>query len=135
MNITNVLEGYNRNLDNNENINTKTAYSYYYDVKGFLAFVNIRSGLDSDDTDISKYLKEIRIPDLLSYLNKLKYTDKKSDSTINRKLTSLDSLFKYLWKENIIDKGDLVENIQRYKIGKADPEWISFNLIEELFKS
>ncbi|MBF7095723.1 tyrosine-type recombinase/integrase [Alkalibacter mobilis] len=134
MNMAEILINYKKFLIEVKELDGKTINSYYYDINGFMTFINKRTSFnfESDGMDISKYFNKLRMPDIYSYVNYLKYSEKKSDSTINRKLTSLDSFFFYLKKIDMLNDSNIQEKIKRFNVGKYDPSWINFAEIDEL---
>ena len=100
-------------------LSTNTYESYKFDLNTFKDFFNNRN------------LDTIKEGDIVNYLEYLKTNKKISARSIERHLTTLRGLFKYLTKMEVI-KYDITKNIDNLKIGKRLPTVLSFDEIEKL---
>ena len=106
------LRGYSEN----------TSIGYYDDIKDFIDFLNSENIKSYNDVDYSV---------VKFYLMRL-YNKKYSRSTVSRKLSSLRSFFKYLHKENVINKNPFLL-VSSPKKDKRLPKFLYNSDIEELF--
>lgn len=106
-----ILGKYLSHLKNLKNYSDNTINSYRFDIKQFLE-------LDLSFNDFSKYLR---------FLNENNY----SKSSINRKITSINSFLDWCIKNNFID--DLViKKVKSLKLDKKLPSVLTANYINKL---
>ena len=98
-----------------------TVNAYRKDLEHFEAFVLERGAKDL--TDVSN-------TDIVSYVMEMKKEDK-SRSTVNRKLTSIRTFYKFLVKEGKI-KENPAENIKSPRIEKKEIEYLSIDDVDKL---
>lgn len=98
-----------------------TVNAYIKDLEHFEAFVLERGAKDL--TDVSN-------TDIVSYVMEMKKEDK-SRSTVNRKLTSIRTFYKFLVKEGKI-KENPAENIKSPRIEKKEIEYLSIDDVDKL---
>ena len=98
-----------------------TVNAYIKDMEHFEAFVLERGAKDL--TDVSN-------TDIVSYVMEMKKEDK-SRSTVNRKLTSIRTFYKFLVKEGKI-KENPAENIKSPRIEKKEIEYLSIDDVDKL---
>ena len=79
----------------------------------------------------NKDIKSIKENDVVNYLEYLKNTKKLNSRSIERHLTTLRGLFKYLVKMEVL-KYDITKNIDNLKIGKHLPQTLSLEEVELL---
>lgn len=102
-----------RKLSNN------TIESYSFDLMKFNDYFKNYNIKKISENDITKYLE---------YLNK---EEKLSERSIERHLTTIRSLYKYLIKNDFI-KIDITKNIDNLKLGKYLPNTLSLEEIDKL---
>ena len=100
-------------------LSNNTYESYTFDLECFEKFFKEKKLTSINESDIVKYLE---------YLKKEKNLTSRS---IERHLTTLRGLFKYLVKMEII-KYDITKNIDNLKIGKHLPSTLTTNEIDNL---
>ncbi|MCR4710542.1 MAG: tyrosine recombinase [Clostridiales bacterium] len=98
-----------------------TVNAYIKDLEHFETFVLERGAKDL--TDVSN-------TDIVSYVMEMKKEDK-SRSTVNRKLTSIRTFYKFLVKEGKI-KENPAENIKSPRIEKKEIEYLSIDDVDKL---
>ena len=99
---------------------SKNTYdSYAFDLECFREYFK--------DTKITN----IKESDIVNYLGYLKETKKLTSRSIERHLTTLRGLFKYLVKMEILNY-DVMKNIDNLKIGKHLPTTLSMDEVEKL---
>ena len=103
------------------NYSKNTFDSYKHDIEDFLKYLN------------DKDLKTININDIANYFSKLK-SDGINSRTIARRYSSLNSLFKYLIENKIIENSPL-ELFDYPKIKGSLPEYLEFEDVEKLLNS
>ena len=79
----------------------------------------------------NKDIKSIKENDVVNYLEYLKNTKKLNSRSIERHLTTLRGLFKYLVKMEVLQY-DITKNIDNLKIGKHLPQTLSLEEVELL---
>lgn len=95
--------------------------AYVRDVREFSTFIEQKDG---------KKLDEVTEADVASYLLSLKKDDKTS-STVNRKLASVRSFFKYMILSGVLSTNPSVE-IKTPKIPRKEIEYLTIEEIEQL---
>ncbi|MBQ5441550.1 MAG: tyrosine recombinase [Firmicutes bacterium] len=98
-----------------------TVNAYIKDLEHFEEFVHDRGIMDMSDVSNA---------DIVAYIMELKKEDK-SRSTVNRKLTSIRTFYKFLLKEGRV-KENPAENIKSPRIEKKDIEYLSIDDIDKL---
>lgn len=98
-----------------------TVNAYMKDLEHFETFITERGVRDFRDASNS---------DIVAYLMELKKEDK-SKSTVNRKLTSIRTFYKYLVREGAV-KDNPAENIKSPRIEKKEIEYLSIEEIDRL---
>lgn len=96
-------------------LSPNTIKSYMYDFNLFEKQIN-KDIINTKITDITSYLKEIH---------------NESSKTINRKITFLKSLFKFLYNNKLIDN-NIMDNINSLKTEKKLPTYLSIEEIDRL---
>lgn len=112
------------NLEYQKNYSKNTIKNYYDDLKIFEVFLNMEKIDNIKDVtydEVRKYLK---------YLTDKKYTSK----SIARIISSLKGLFKYLYKNEIIDSNPTIL-ISSPKIEKKLPKYLEYNEVEKLLNT
>ena len=103
-------------------LSKNTQDSYRFDMQEFTNYLN-KEKID----DLSKITEQ----DLINYLEYLKNDKKLSSRSIERHLTTLRSLYKYLIKNEIVDN-DITLNIDNLKLGRHLPDVLSVDEVDEL---
>ena len=99
---------------------SKNTYdSYAFDLQCFSNFFNNKKINDIDEKDI------------INYLEYLKEEKKLTSRSIERHLTTLRGLFKYLTKMDVINY-DITKNIDNLKLGKYLPTTLTIDEVEKL---
>ncbi|MBO5994929.1 MAG: tyrosine recombinase XerD [Firmicutes bacterium] len=98
-----------------------TVNAYIKDLEHFEAFVLERG---------ARNLTDVSNTDIVAYVMEMKKEDK-SRSTVNRKLTSIRTFYKYLVKEGKI-KENPAENIKSPRIEKKEIEYLSIDDVDKL---
>ena len=106
-----ILGKYLSHLKNLKNYSDNTINSYRFDIKQFLE-------LDLTFNDFSKYLR---------FLNENNY----SKSSINRKITSINSFLEWCIKNNFIDD-IVIKKVKSLKLDKKLPSVLTANYINKL---
>ena len=105
-------------LRNERNFSEKTVTSYYTDLNQFLLFVK-------------KSISSVRNTDIREWVVSLKNLQFES-VTINRKISSLRSYFKFLKREGLISK-DPTQSIKLLSTKKRLPSFFSESVMNDLF--
>ena len=105
-----------------KNYSDYTISSYHSDIIEYLDYLN-REVLD---------FKSIEYSDIRFYLMYLKDEKKDNNTSINRKLSSLRSFYKYLANEKIV-KSNVFGLVNGPKKSKKLPRYFEYNELEELF--
>ena len=120
--MNNILIKYLDYLEFQKNYSKYTINNYEEDIKEFLAYLT-RENLD---------FKDVEYDDIRFYLMYLKEQKKDINSTIDRKLSSLRSFYKFLANEKII-KSNVFSLVNGPKKQKKLPRYFEYNELEELF--
>ena len=116
------LEKYLEYLEFQKNYSKYTILNYKDDILEFLSF------LESESLDY----KDIVYDDIRFYLMHLKEKKKDTNSTIDRKLSSLRSFYKFLANEKIVSS-NVFSLVNGPKKQKKLPRYFEYNELEELF--
>ena len=100
-------------------LSKNTSDSYEYDLKCFKEYFKNQNILDITERDI------------IDYLGYLKNKKKLSSRSIERHLTTIRGLFKYLVKMEILPY-DITKNIDNLKIGKHLPNVLTIDEVDKL---
>ena len=100
-------------------LSNNTYENYAFDLECFKTYFN------------NKNIKSINEQDIVKYLEYLKEEKNLTPRSIERHLTTLRGLFKYLVKMDII-KYDITKNIDNLKIGKHLPNTLTIDEVELL---
>lgn len=116
-------------IENIQGKSPKTAESYYFDLRAFYRFLKIKFGkvsidtefdsIDITDIDVS-YLKKVDLNLIYEYMNFLNRERSNSASSRARKIASIRSYYKYLFKSNLIDENPTAE-LETIKLRKRLP--------------
>lgn len=109
-------------LSYQKNYSDYTIQSYYHDILEYLEWIE-RENLSFLSVEYS---------DIRFYLMYLKDEKKDNNTSINRKLSSLRSFYKYLANEGII-KSNVFSLVNGPKKSKKLPRYFEYNELEELF--
>ena len=105
-----------------KNYSDYTIENYSNDISEYLNYLS-REALDFKDVEYS---------DIRFYLMYLKDEKKDNNTSINRKLSSLRSFYKYLANEKIV-KSNIFSLVNGPKRSKKLPRYFEYNELEELF--
>lgn len=122
-----VLEKFSNYLETEKRFSVHTVLAYVKDVEQFLCFSEIKSEVE---------IKEITSSLIRSWIVKL-YDEKNSKKTINRKLSTLRTFFKWLIKDEILERNP-ISKLQGVKSEKrlpsfAKPSEMNFEKAEKYF--
>ena len=118
----NELLAYLDYLKYQKNYSDYTIENYEHDILEYLSFLE-REGLS--------FLK-VEYSDIRFFLMYLKEEKKDDNSSINRKLSSLRSFYKYLVNEKLVDS-NVFSMVNGPKKSKKLPRYFEYNELEELF--
>ena len=103
-------------------LSINTQDSYRFDMQEFTNYLN---------KEKINNLNDIKEQDLINYLEYLKTDKKLKPRSIERHLTTLRSLYKYLVKNEIV-KSDITLNIDNMKLGRHLPDVLSIEEVDNL---
>jgi len=103
-------------------LSINTQDSYRFDMQEFTNYLN---------KEKINNLNDIKEQDLINYLEYLKTDKKLQPRSIERHLTTLRSLYKYLVKNEIV-KSDITLNIDNMKLGRHLPDVLSIDEVDNL---
>ncbi len=103
-------------------LSVNTQESYRFDLIEFTNYLNEKK---------INNLKSIKENDLIDYLEYLKEEKKLASRSIERHLTTLRTLYKYLIKNEIVDN-DITLNIDNLKLGRHLPDVLSVPEVDNL---
>lgn len=123
--IYNIIEDYKYYLIS-LGLSNRTVKEYILDIKRFIDYANIEG---IDEKSVEKIIAVIK-----RYVVFLKTEKNCSSRGINRKISSLRSFFKFLWKQKLLENNysDLIESM---KTPKTLPKAISFEDVKEILLS
>ena len=116
-------------IENIQGKSPKTAESYYFDLRAFYRYLKIKFGKESDDLDFDSidisdvdvsYLKKVDLNLIYEYMNFLNRERSNSASSRARKIASIRSYYKYLFKSNLIEENPTAE-LETIKLRKRLP--------------
>lgn len=116
-------------IENIQGKSVKTAESYYFDLRAFYRFLKMKfenksDSVDFDSIDISNmdltYIKKVDLNVIYEYMNFLNRERSNSASSRARKIASIRSYFKYLFKSNLIDENP-TSDLETIKLRKRLP--------------
>lgn len=116
-------------IENIQGKSEKTAQSYFYDLRAFYRFLkmkfkDISSDCDFDTIDISdvdlSLVKKVDLNLIYEYMNFLNRDRDNSPSSRARKIASIRSYFKYLYKSGILSENPTAE-LETIKLKKRLP--------------
>lgn len=120
-------------IENIQGKSQKTAQSYFYDLRAFYKFLKIKFGdispetefeqIDIADVDLS-LIKKVDLNLIYEYMNFLNRSRGNSPSSRARKIASLRSYFKYLYKSGIIPENPTAE-LETIKLRKRLPTYFT----------
>ena len=117
-----ILQKYLDYLQFQKNYSHYTLENYYNDIVEFLNYLN-KESLD---------FKSLEYTDIRFYLMYLKEEKKDTNSSIDRKLSSLRSFYRFLANEKIV-KNNVFSLVSGPKKQKKLPRYFEYNELEELF--
>lgn len=120
--MENYLQKYLDFLQYQKNYSHYTLENYYNDIIEFLNYLN-KESLD---------FKNIEYTDIRFYLMYLKEEKKDNNASIDRKLSSLRSFYKFLANEKVV-KTNVFSLVSGPKKQKKLPRYFEYNELEELF--
>lgn len=123
--IFNIIEDFKYHLIS-LGLSNRTVREYIFDVKRFFDYAGIKT---IDENNVEKIIAAIK-----KYVVFLKTEKNCSSRGINRKISSLRSFFKFLWKEKLFENNysDLIESM---KTPKTLPKAISLEDVKEILSS
>lgn len=119
--LENIIIKYEDYLKNNNRMSKSSIKMYLTDINNFKIFINSKN---------YEKLADIRELDIENYIKFLKEKNR-SISTINRNLSSLKSLFEFLFREGIVNENPCLD-IKTIKNQFQDIEFLTIDEIEEI---
>lgn len=117
-----IVNDYLEYLKYQKNYSEHTIKNYSNDIEEYLEYI------DSENLNF----KDIRYSDVRFYLMYLKDTKKDSNSSIDRKLSSLRGFYKYIANQGIV-KTNVFSLVNGPKKSKKLPRYFEYNELEEMF--
>jgi len=131
-------------IENIQGKSQKTAQSYYYDLRAFYRFLKMKFGnvsdsiefdkIDVSDVDLS-YIKRIDLNLIYEYMNYINRERQNGPTSRARKIASIRSYFKYLYKMGILEENPTAE-LETIKLRKKLPSFFtledSLTLLSEI---
>ena len=124
----NIIQDFQIYLEVEKNVSAHTRVAYIADIQEFAHFLHNNNFIKSQDEIINVEPENIR--EYLSYL----YHQKVKKVTVNRKVSSLRSFYKYVLRTGKI-KNNPAEMIQTLKTEKYMPTFLSVDEMFELLKA
>ncbi len=130
-------------IENIQGKSQKTAQSYYYDLRTFYRFIKIKfSDANFDDFDIIEimdvdlsYISKVDLNLIYEYMTFLNRERSNNPSSRARKIASIRSYFKYLYKSGIL-KDNPTSELETIKLRKKLPTYFtledSVNLLNNI---
>ena len=115
------IEDFEKYLREERQLSDNTVTAYLSDIDHFERFVSSKGVHD---------LRSVAVSDVVAYLSELKKTDK-SKPTVNRKLTSIKTFYKFLMRNGEVD-ADPTADIKSPKIEKKGIEFLTIGEIDRL---
>lgn len=132
-NVPEPLSSFLMYIENIQGKSQKTAQSYFYDLRAFYKFLKIKFGnvfsdiefdkIEIDNVDLA-YVKKVDLNLIYEYMNFLNREKGNSPSSRARKIASLRSYFKYLYKSGILDENPTAE-LETIKLRKRLPSYFT----------
>lgn len=110
-------------LEGKKKLSQNSLTAYRRDVEEFFAFFKEKGSMD---------ICEVSNTDVVSYLLKLK-NEGKSGSTVNRKIASLRSFFRFLSEKGVVNENPTL-HIRSPKIERRAVEYLTIEEVERLLK-
>ena len=120
-------------IENIQGKSQKTAQSYYYDLRAFYRFLKMKFGnvsdsiefdkIDVSDVDLS-YIKRIDLNLIYEYMNYINRERQNGPTSRARKIASIRSYFKYLYKMGILEENPTAE-LETIKLRKKLPSFFT----------
>jgi len=132
-NVPEPLSSFLMYIENIQGKSQKTAQSYFYDLRAFYKFLKIKFGNVSSDIEFDKieidnvdlsFVKKVDLNLIYEYMNFLNREKGNSPSSRARKIASLRSYFKYLYKSGILDENPTAE-LETIKLRKRLPSYFT----------
>ncbi|MGM0556205.1 MAG: site-specific tyrosine recombinase XerD [Myxococcota bacterium] len=120
--ISNAIDSFILHLRVERNLSDNTVDAYSRDLTQLSRHL--------DEEDLSTRIEDIRGVDISSFMKSL-LDDGLKTRTVARKLSSIRGLFKYLRKQEYIDK-DPAQNVDIPKYGKTVPQVLTLDEVERL---
>jgi len=116
-----ILEQFKAYIIVEKNFSEHTARAYVSDVLSFLIWKDENKIADVDYADIRDYLK---------FIHQFNY----KKSTVSRKISALRTFYKYLYREQIVDKNPLL-GISAPKKDKSLPKFLNKDEVEQILNN
>lgn len=127
----NVIDEYLIYISSVLNLSQNTQKSYSEDISDFVAFTSINYGITKEN--FAGSFSKIDTFLIRRYIAEKNKQNKKK-TTINRKLSSLYSMFNYFLKNDYIDANPFA-NISRQKTEKPLPKFLYYHQVKEFLES
>lgn len=127
----NVINEYLMYISSVLNLSENTRKSYREDISDFIAFTSRNYNITEES--LLENIKKIDVFLIRRYISE-KNRENKKKTTINRKLSSLSSMFNYFLKNDYIDINPFT-NVSRQKPEKKLPKFLYYNQVSEFLES
>ncbi|MBE7023217.1 MAG: tyrosine recombinase XerC [Ruminococcaceae bacterium] len=116
-------------IENIQGKSPRTALSYYYDLRAFYKFLKVKKNNLSDDCDFDlidvldidiSYLSTVDLNLVYEYMNFLNRERSNSPSSRARKIASIKSYYRYLYKSKLIAENPMAD-LETIKLTKRLP--------------
>ncbi|MBQ7959879.1 MAG: tyrosine recombinase XerC [Clostridia bacterium] len=116
-------------IENIQGKSPRTALSYYYDLRAFYRFLKVKKNNLSDDCDFDlidvldidiSYLSTVDLNLVYEYMNFLNRERSNSPSSRARKIASIKSYYRYLYKSKLIAENPMAD-LETIKLTKRLP--------------
>ena len=144
----NILKDYLSYLKSIRALSVSTVKEYKYDICNFIRYQIIRKNYFSDEKLFlkefeskninkiftTKFIQEINIQDVYSYISYLDNDLGDNSTTRARKISALRSFFKYLHSEIEIIDNNVTDKLTNPKIQKRQPVYLTLDETEKLLE-
>lgn len=122
-------------IENIQGKSSKTAESYYYDLRAFYKFLKTKFTNISDDIEFDNievldvdltFIKKVDLNLIYEYMNFLNCERANGSTSRARKIASLRSYFKYLYKSGILEENPTAE-LETIKLRKKLPSYFTLD--------
>jgi len=127
----NIVSEYLMYISSVSNLSQNTQKSYSEDILDFFAFTFKNYGINQEN--LLEKIKNIDVFLIRRYISE-KSKENKKKTTINRKLSSLSSMFQYFLRNDYLDINPF-STVSRQKTEKNLPKFLYYNQVREFLES